>query len=97
MIQPSPLLLTVAIVGLSLVDVWITVRRLKAGATEINPVGRAFFVRFGVLKGGLLLKAIGLAVILLCVWQWPQYWFVYAAYVFLLVGLLLWNFTEGGD
>lgn len=58
----------VAAVGLLIVgtvaDVWSTYLAVSTGEfVEGSPVGRAFITRFGPLRGMLLTKAVGMAVI----------------------------------
>lgn len=91
---PSPELLTFLILLFSALDIWSTVRGLRAGGSEANPLGRTFFSRLGgVVVGGLVLKAIGLPIILYVIWALPQYWWAPVVILFIWAGLLLRNFT----
>ena len=65
------ILLAVLFTILQMGDAYTTIRILKAGGRELNPVMRAVMGQFGY-SALILLKAILCMVVFVIIWHWPD-------------------------
>lgn len=84
----SPLFAPIVLLGAA--DVFTTVRAINRGGTEINPVARPLFRRFGTLPVAITLKVIFLAAVLALAWIYPQPAFL-VGIAFLQAAIVAWN------
>lgn len=83
-----PLFFLIVLLGIA--DIVTTVRSINRGGTEINPVARPLFVRFGTLPVAIGLKLVFLAAIFTLALIYPQPVFL-AAIAFVQAGIVAWN------
>lgn len=69
-------LIFIAYIILSTADFYTSMIGLRGGLAEGNPVAKWFIERLGIVKGLLVLKAIGIAAIGACVYWYPSVWYI---------------------
>jgi hypothetical protein len=89
--------LVALIIILQAADIATTVRALKNGGTEINPIARKLFGFMGVIPAAVGLKLVGSIPMIALAALYPQFWFVPAAYAFALAGLVASNVFSATD